>query len=142
MVISIPITAVSVAECISHFFREEKLQNYFCIGCKQEKGATLEITIAKHPKLLVIHLKRFQTFTTTSKKEDGVGQHMKKIKEFISYPILLEIGPYQVYKLVSLVVHWGSLEHGHYIAVSSNKGKWYYCNDKNITECDEKVALS
>jgi len=48
------------------------------------------------------------------------------------------------------VVHWGSLEHGHYIAIvrkeviieQKTESKWFYCNDKNVGECDEKLALA
>lgn len=110
---------------------------------------------------------------------------MKKIRGSISYPRRLEFGPNVHYRLRGIVVHWGSLEHGHYIAVvnkpnpgspldesvspivevamtqeiqkpvkkeidqksapiaeKKRKSQWYYCNDKNISECDEKVALS
>jgi ubiquitin C-terminal hydrolase len=42
---------------------------------------------------------------------------MKKIRDFISYPLRLEMAPDVIYRLRSVVVHWGSLEHGHYIAV-------------------------
>ena len=43
-------------------------------------------------------------------------------------------------------MHWGTLEHGHYIAVVKKeidrKNKWFYCNDRNVGECEEKLALS
>ena len=46
------------------------------------------------------------------------------------------------YKLKGIVVHWGSLEHGHYIAVvGRGDDKWYYCNDSKVSECEEKVGL-
>lgn len=42
---------------------------------------------------------------------------MRKIRDYISYPLRLELAPDAIYRLRSVVVHWGSLEHGHYIAV-------------------------
>lgn len=60
MVISVPVAGTTLTSCLSHFFAEERLQNYFCIGCKKDsQNATLKVSIAKHPEILVIHLKRF-----------------------------------------------------------------------------------
>lgn len=54
---------------------------------------------------------------------------MKKIKGYLRYPLRLDISSYlpsdtslinnhgNIYELTGLVVHWGTLEHGHYIAV-------------------------
>ena len=51
----------TLLDCLDLFFAEEKLQNYFCIGCKRDsQNATLKVGIAKHPEILAIHLKRFQ----------------------------------------------------------------------------------
>lgn len=89
---------------MDQFFAEERLSNYFCIGCKQEsQNATLKISIAKHPELLVIHLKRFQQFIGASSSINGSGStkkaianaggvvqgYMRKIRDFISYPLRL-----------------------------------------------------
>ena len=50
------------------------------------------------------------------------------------------------YLLTGMIVHWGTLEHGHYISIVRKKyvsdNKWYYCNDRNIGECEYKLALS
>ncbi|TNV85227.1 hypothetical protein FGO68_gene7514 [Halteria grandinella] len=130
MVISVPVVGTAISECMEQFFAEEKLQNYFCIGCKQDsQNATLKVSIAHHPELLVIHLKRFQSFlgmpqSSSNNNSKGKGttqviqqQYMKKIRDFISYPLRLEMAPDVIYRLRSVVVHWGSLEHGHYVAV-------------------------
>ena len=44
---------------------------------------------------------------------------MSKLRHYISYPCRLKFGDSAVYELRGLVVHWGSLEHGHYISVIS-----------------------
>lgn len=50
------------------------------------------------------------------------------------------------YNLIGVVVHWGTLERGHYISIIrkqiEGKDRWFYCNDKNIAECEERHALS
>jgi len=41
-----------------------------------------------------------------------------------------------------VVVHWGTMAYGHYIAViKRGNDKWYFCNDSQISECDEKIAM-
>lgn len=42
---------------------------------------------------------------------------MRKIRDYVSYPLRLDMGGNVVYRLKGIVVHWGTLEHGHYIAV-------------------------
>ena len=81
MVLSVSALYPTIAQCLDHFLAEEKLQNYFCTKCKKEtKDATLKVTIAKFPEILVIHLKRFQQYP-----------FMKKIRGFIRYPMQLEL---------------------------------------------------
>eukprot|EP00347_Sterkiella_histriomuscorum_P023719 403333621 len=170
MVLSIPALYSSINQSLEHFLKEENLSNYFCTKCKKEtKSATLKVQIAKFPKILVIHLKRFQQYP-----------FMKKIRGYQRYPLRIDISDYthqksyskqqnfqspdsftdnqrknenkkeidngNIYELSGIVVHWGTLEHGHYIAVvkkqQNGQNKWYYCNDRNVGECEEKLALS
>jgi len=42
---------------------------------------------------------------------------MSKIRHYISYPLQLKMRDGALYNLKGIVVHWGSLEHGHYISV-------------------------
>jgi ubiquitin C-terminal hydrolase len=67
---------------------------------------------------------------------------MRKIKSHVGYPREIELGEGVRYVLKGVVVHWGSLEHGHYIGVVEREGRWFYCNDKSVNECDVKIALS
>lgn len=66
---------------------------------------------------------------------------MKKIGGFIKYPLKINLNKIakdargdQRYELSGVVVHWGTLEHGHYVSVvkKENVQKWFYCNDKNV----------
>ena len=73
---------------------------------------------------------------------------MRKIRGHIEYPKQLSFKGHAMYNLKGVLVHWGTLEHGHYVSVvqrrcpSEDSEKWYYCNDKVISECGEKVILS
>lgn len=47
-----------------------------------------------------------------------VVTHMKKIRGHIEYPKELAFQQgHAKYKLKGVVVHWGTLEHGHYVSV-------------------------
>lgn len=64
-----------------------------------------------------------------------------KIKGYVSYERFIQING-QRYELQGVVVHWGTMAFGHYIAVvKRTKDKWIYCNDSQISECDEKIAM-
>ena len=131
MVLSISAQQPTVAQCLDHFLAEEHLANYFCTRCKREtKDATLKIAVAKAPLILVIHLKRFQQYP-----------FMKKIRGYIRYARTMDFGGAK-YTLTGIVVHWGTLEHGHYISVVYKHDHWYYCNDRNVGQCDEQIALA
>ena len=45
-------------------------------------------------------------------------------------------------RLKGVVVHWGTLEHGHYVSVVERARQWYFCNDKVVSECGEKVVMA
>ena len=55
----------SVKGAIAAFIRPEQLGNgneWLCDGCKKRVQATKQMTIAKAPNVLVLHLKRFSSF--------------------------------------------------------------------------------
>lgn len=71
--------------------------------------------------------------------------HMKKIRGHIEYPKELAFKGRVRYNLKGVVVHWGTLEHGHYVSVVQRARPsegWYFCNDKVVSECGEKVVLA
>ena len=67
---------------------------------------------------------------------------MKKIRGHIEYPKELAFQGQTRYNLKGVVVHWGTLEHGHYVSVVQRARRWYFCNDKVVSECGEKVVMA
>ncbi len=79
---------------------------------------------------MVIQLKRFES-----------GREIKKIRGHVGYEKVMTVGQRR-YTLTGVIVHWGGhSEHGHYIAVVWREGCWYYCNDRSVTRCEERVAM-
>jgi len=94
----------------------------------------------KLPDYLIIHLRRFE------ESEKG----LKKNKNPIEYPLEIDMSRFcskswanqGKFQLIGLIIHKGnSLGEGHYVALSRrNDGKWYYCNDAQVTEIEEELV--
>ena len=90
------------------------------------------------PRVIVIHLKRFDNF-------------QRKIKKFIKYDNEINLNKYQVnknrekvtYRLSSVLIHEGSsIYSGHYYCYVRVAGKdWYLFNDHFVRKVEESVVL-
>lgn len=85
VILSLDVASVSnIDQALQKFRSKEQLagdNSYRCETCKQRTRATKESFIRKLPKVLVIHLKRF----------DFCSLDLKKIQSQVSFPFLLRI---------------------------------------------------
>jgi ubiquitin C-terminal hydrolase len=116
--------------------------------------------VSKLPKILVLHLKRFDFAEN------------RKIEEYVSFPARgLNMGPYLLhwceiprvpeagdrdlssadetvvapqilYSLQSTVNHYGSLQSGHYYANIKVNETWYHCNDAHVSYAPESEVVA
>jgi ubiquitin C-terminal hydrolase len=139
---------LSVELCLQHFTMPEKLSDpVHCPNCGKKTPTKKQHVVSKLPKILCLHLKRFDAATN------------KKIEEFVSFPSYgLNMGLYlphwcELYRAVSLssadvdggftpelqydlfatVNHFGNLQSGHYVSNLKVGGKWYHCNDSHVS---------
>ena len=134
---------IKLEKLLSDFSKEEKLDKdnlYKCNNCNEESEANKKIEIYHVPKILIIHLKRFN--------------NNKKINTFIDYPLTdLDINKYiksndrvSKYDLFGVINHFGSLNYGHYTSYCLNyhDNNWYEYNDRivnKITKLKEKDTI-
>eukprot|EP01028_Stygiella_incarcerata_P007492 TRINITY_DN3102_c0_g1_i1.p1 TRINITY_DN3102_c0_g1~~TRINITY_DN3102_c0_g1_i1.p1 ORF type:complete len:958 (+),score=216.20 TRINITY_DN3102_c0_g1_i1:428-2875(+) len=134
----------SLSQCFDLFSQEDTLDEentWYCPRCKDHKQATRKMGIWHLPKLLVIHLKRFQ-YTRIWRD---------KLETPISFPVNgLDMSPWIVdeeakrkshlYDLYAISNHYGGLGGGHYVAHVKNHmdGHWYLCDDSRV----QKVSAS
>ncbi|KAJ9436541.1 Ubiquitin carboxyl-terminal hydrolase 8 [Diplonema papillatum] len=94
--------------------------------------ATKSLTIAKHPPVLLIHLKRFCFNGYTSTKLDTL----------VTAPLTgLRIDEF-TYRLFAVVNHTGSTTAGHYFTFVLHEGKWWALNDANVYPVLEEDVIT
>ena len=129
---------ISIEKFFEEFSKEEKLDKdnlWKCPKCNQSSQASKKIELYNMPKVLIIHLKRFN--------------NNKKINTFIDFPLTnFAISKYinkkgstndtheLKYDLFGVINHYGSMNYGHYTSFCKNihDKKWYECNDKTVNE--------
>lgn len=142
---------LSIQTCLDHYVLPEKLADPVdCPNCKKRTNTKAQHTFSKLPKILCLHLKRFD------------AARNKKIEEFVSYPARgLNMGPLLShwcevssvpsketksettaeskipYDLFGTVNHLGNMQSGHYVANVKVKDQWYHCNDAHVSRAGD-----
>jgi len=103
-------------------------------GSNEKVSAKKSISFWSLPNILVIDIKRFNTSTTTMKKNqimiDFPLENLDLSKYIIGYD-----KPSYIYDLYGVCNHSGSLLGGHYTAFVKNmNNKWYHYNDTTVSE--------
>ena len=149
---------MSVETCLEHFILPENLGDLvYCNSCEKKTRTKKQHTFAKLPKILCLHLKRFDAAKN------------KKIENFVSFPSRgLNIGilwshwcevnrfgssgfdkdepmpsaePKILYDLFGTVNHIGNMQSGHYVTNVKVDDVWYHCNDQHVSYAKEDSVL-
>lgn len=108
----------------------DKLQAWKCPRCKVISSASRKLNFLEEPKILVFHLKRFNS--RGAKVEAPVHyQHKQHIQN-------------KTYRLKGVVCHSGTATTGHYtsyVSVGNSQNDWYCCSDSSISSCTVRDAL-
>jgi len=124
----------NIYQCFDLFIIKEKLDEYNKLNCKfcgKINNGYSESKLWKTPKILIIHLKRFDI-------------NSNKININIDYPIeQLDISKYfdinspyknkSKYNLLGINLHYGTTDFGHYTSIIKNmyNNNWCLYNDHN-----------
>ena len=105
--------------------------------------AVRKSVIKSAPPVLMLHLKRFDF--------DLRLQKQTKVNDRQEYPMEIDISPYTeqegkeaVYTLMSVLVHSGDVNAGHYYAFvySSALGAWYRFDDERVVRVSERDVMT
>jgi len=135
---------VSIYDCIDNYFKKEIVDEYRCDKCKSANAKTTMCrALVNLPTVLIISLKRFRTIDNYGRRE--------KVHRRVTYPIILDVSKYCVtnvnngaYKLMAVNIHSGSVDGGHYKAMTYNamQDQWYMFNDTNVTKLNVSDVLN
>lgn len=121
--------AASLAQCLHRHMADERLPDFVVDG--QCAPATLRRRFTYLPRILVVHLKRF----------DGAGA---KIDRYVDYPSELDLGEFAVpecprhYQLFAVCLHRGpQADGGHYTALGEVKGTWFAMDDESVQRLED-----
>ncbi|KAL9268898.1 Ubiquitin carboxyl-terminal hydrolase 25-like protein [Drosera capensis] len=133
----------SVMDAMRKFFQAEDLDGenkYGCEKCKKLVKAKKQLYILQAPNVLVLHLKRFVGGQEKIDK-DIAFQETMVLSSFMSKA---SQDPCPEYSLCGTIVHVGkSTNSGHYFAyIKDTLGKWYCCNDSDVTISTLQKVLS
>ncbi|KAF9269250.1 hypothetical protein L218DRAFT_1072870 [Marasmius fiardii PR-910] len=167
-ILSVPIPhgrsgKVPLQRCLDAFFNTEVMEKddaWDCPRCKTKQRASKQLSLARLPPILVIHLKRFEANGRFSDKIDTFVDFPIKSLDLTSYmPLPLPVGvdrgqsqgspddprtqlpPYR-YDLYGVTNHVGNLSSGHYTAFVGSRGGWIYCDDSVLKPVDYKQVVS
>jgi len=139
---------ISISDCLKSLCGPEELygsNKFFCPKCKDHQTSMKKLLFYKHPKILIVHLKRFTKEYGSAKKlvmPIFVDGNLKLNALNISHPN----SPIYNYRLYAIVNHYGNLEGGHYTADchSLKDDNWYNFNDSTVnkTKSNENLTLN
>ena len=124
--------AETIEGCFIHYCKPENLtgdNKYLCSNCKKRNDSIKKISYEKLPRVLIVHLKRFDNFR-------------RKIKKHINFKETLDLtrvvnqkDSQNIYKLIAVLIHEGySTNSGHYYCyVKNSNGMWYCMNDSSVS---------
>ncbi|KAG8543739.1 hypothetical protein GDO81_023789 [Engystomops pustulosus] len=131
-------------DCLEGFFQQvilTRTDRIFCPVCKLKQDASAKAQIWKLPKILILHLKRFEY----------KGCLKRKLKTNVDFPMKnLDLSPFvsplivkqQKYKLYAIVNHSGELDFGHYTAFCKHPGtkEWNAFDDTRCFKISESMV--
>ncbi|GAA5861121.1 hypothetical protein JCM8547_008042 [Rhodosporidiobolus lusitaniae] len=137
---------VSLTACIDQFLNEEILTGenaWNCPRCQCRRAASKRLCIARLPQFLVIHLKRFEFDSFTSKITTPVSFPLDDLELGGLLPPMVFSPQYRLncpherkttYRLYGVCAHLGGDGDGHYKAVVRRGERWIEVDDEKVRE--------
>lgn len=128
---------VTVEDCLATYCKEEKLDKdslYSCEKCKRKVQASQQLTLYSTPLILIITLKRFGVQSSDCSTKITTNVAFQQDLDLTPFMCSSRPNSRNVYRLVAIVNHSGSLNGGHYTAdVLGGDGGWSSISDEVVT---------
>jgi len=138
-------TNTNIQECLLDFTTNERLDDentWYCKECKDHKLAQKQILIYELPKILILHLKRFETTHSSMRKD--IRQIDFPLEGLDLKDCLVRKEQNSIYDLYGVINHMGSIGGGHYTAYvhSPSFEDWVEFDDENVQKLDKEQIVS
>jgi ubiquitin carboxyl-terminal hydrolase 22/27/51 len=144
---------LTLQECLDEEYLKSDKCEYRCTACDSQQQARRYTSIKVLPNVLCIQLKRFEF-------KNGHNKAASKINTDVQFPLTLNMAPYTskyrnqdtkenielsrqcTYDLLSVVVHVGEIETGHYISFCRVNDQWFKFNDHKVVLAKKTEVLN
>ncbi|KAG6212252.1 hypothetical protein E4U50_001994 [Claviceps purpurea] len=135
---------LTLSDCLNEEYVKFDKCEYRCHNCSSTQQAKRYSSIKRLPNVLSIQLKRFEY------KQGRHDSAASKIDHTVQFPLQLNMLPYTnrvrnrdnreslelerscTYDLLSVIVHVGEIETGHYVAYCRVGDQWFKFNDHKV----------
>ncbi|MCQ2821437.1 MAG: hypothetical protein MJ252_29605 [archaeon] len=114
---------------------------YYCEICKEKRDSVKQLLFRKFPKILILHLKRFDNKQRKITKKIDFEREIN-LKDFYYHPEGKERRKY-IFRLKAVLLHQGnSIYSGHYFSYVNVTGQedWYCFNDTIVKRIDPSLV--
>jgi len=147
--IEIPNTGSTLYDCLDDYCFNELLsgeEQYKCDKCNIKVDATKELKIWTLPRVLIIQLKRFNTRLRKNNRHISCPMKLNMTK-YVTHPAAKDLNGnigLQLYDLVGVIEHSGTLTGGHYISKCKVDGGvgWKLFNDASVSTIPESEVIT
>ncbi|KAK3320069.1 ubiquitin carboxyl-terminal hydrolase-like protein [Cercophora scortea] len=143
---------MTLTECLDEEYIKSDKCEYRCHNCNSMQQARRQTAIKRLPNVLSIQLKRFEF-------KQGRNERAAKIDTPVHFPLQLNMLPYTnrarggdvkdnyelarscTYDLLSVVVHVGEIDTGHYVSYCRVGDQWFQFNDHKVELAQKSDVL-
>ncbi|KAK4099894.1 ubiquitin carboxyl-terminal hydrolase-like protein [Parathielavia hyrcaniae] len=145
--------SLTLQECLDEEYVKSDKCEYRCHSCGSMQQARRQTSIKRLPNVLSIQLKRFEY-------KQGRNERAAKIDTPVQFPLQLSMLPYTnrargqdvresyelarscTYDLLSVVVHVGEIDTGHYVSYCRVGDQWFAFNDHKVELAQKSDVLN
>ncbi|KAH6886486.1 hypothetical protein B0T10DRAFT_81926 [Thelonectria olida] len=146
--------SLTLKDCLDEEYIKSDKCEYRCNQCNSTQMARRHASIKRLPNVLSIQLKRFEY------KQGRHDRAASKIETTVGFPLSLNMLPYThrqrsrdnrenmelerscTYDLLSVVVHVGEIETGHYVSYCRVGDQWFKFNDHKVEMASVSEVLN
>ncbi|KAK4240748.1 ubiquitin carboxyl-terminal hydrolase [Achaetomium macrosporum] len=144
---------LTLQECLDEEYIKSDKCEYRCHNCNSMQQARRQTSIKRLPNVLSIQLKRFEY-------KQGRNERAAKIDTPVQFPLQLNMLPYTnrarsqdvrdnyelarscTYDLLTVVVHVGEIDTGHYMSYCRVGDQWFAFNDHKVELAQKSDVLN